>query len=225
MSMKRVTRAVRSSAGCLAIAAMAWGCEPQAVVGPSLPEDLAPLLLQANVSATSVTALVVVVTGPDIATPLVFNIEVSNGVATGAIVVPTGSDRTITVHAYDANGIETHRGSVTLDVHPGTNPTVSVTLLPLAGQQPIDAQLGSLVVVVEPGAVSLTVGETAQLSTTILDANGDPMEGEVRWATMNPAVAAVSQNGMVTAMKAGETMVVATFNGVGGSSTITVTGG
>lgn len=204
---------------------MAWGCEPQAVVGPSPPEDLVPLLLQANVASTSVTALVVVVTGPDITTPLVFNIEVSNGVAAGAIVVPTGSDRTITVSAYDAKGIETHRGSVTIDVHPGANPTVSITLLPLTGQQTIDAQLGSLMVVVEPGAVSLTVGETVQLSATIFDANGDPMEGEVRWATMNPAVAAVSQDGMVTAMKAGETMVVATFNGVGGSSTITVTGG
>ena len=225
MSMKRVTRAVRSSAGCLAIAAMAWGCEPQGVVGPSPPEDLVPLLLQANVSSTSVTTLVAVVTGPDITTPLVFNIEVSNGVAAGAIVVPTGSDRTITVSAYDAKGIETHRGSVTLDVHPGANPTVSITLLPLTGQQTIDARLGSLMVAVEPGAVSLTVGETVQLSATIRDANGDTMEGEVRWATMNPAVAAVSQDGMVTAMKTGGTMVVATFNGVGGSATITVTGG
>jgi hypothetical protein len=91
------------------------------------PAGEAKLVLFADVSGTSVSTVVVEVTAPDITTPLVFNIQVSNGVATDTIVVPAGSQRTIAMRAFDGSAIETHSGSTSLNIAPGTNATVTIT--------------------------------------------------------------------------------------------------
>src|SRR6059058_6252219 len=90
---------------------------------------------------------------------------------------PAGANRTLTIRAFDAGGVETHSGSVTLDIRPGTNPAVSVVLTPLAGNQPIDVTLGSFAVTVTPAAATLTVGDTISLGAAVLDANGQPVTG------------------------------------------------
>lgn len=117
----------------------------------------ASLVVTANVSATSVALVVVEVTAPDIATPLIFNIPISGGVATGTITIPAGSDRTITIRAFDAGDVQTHNGSVTIDVPAGTNPTVSLVLTPLHGDVPIEATLGSFTVSVTPPDATLSL--------------------------------------------------------------------
>ena len=103
----------------------------------------ASLLVQADLSATAVMTVVVEVTAADIPTPLVFNIPVVDRVASGPVTIPSGSNRTITMRAFDAGGVETHHGSVTVNIQPGTNPTISIVLMPLTGSVPIDATLGS----------------------------------------------------------------------------------
>jgi glucose/arabinose dehydrogenase len=184
------------------------------------------LLVRADVAAVAVASLVVEVTAPDITTPLAFNIPITNGVAAGTITIPAGSSRTITMHAFDAGGVETHRGSVTVTIQPGTNPLISIVLTPLAGDVPINATLGSFTVRVAPAADTLVVNGTVALAATILDANGSPVAQPVVWATLDPGVATVASTGdrtaQVTAVAPGTTTVVASFGGSGGPAALVV---
>jgi glucose/arabinose dehydrogenase len=185
------------------------------------------LLVRADVSAApGVASLVVEVTAPNITTPLVFNMPIAGGVATGTITVPAGSNRTITMHAFDAGGVETHRGSTTVKIVAGTNPIITLVLAPLAGDAPINATLGSFVVAVAPLADTLSIGGTTALMASIVDASATPVLQPVVWATLNPGIATVASTGdrtaQVTAVGAGVTTIVASFGGSGGPATIVV---
>jgi hypothetical protein len=195
--------------------------------GPEGHAVQASILVRADLSGTVIALVVVEVTAPDIATPLVFNIPRVDGVATGTITIPSGSNRTIALRAYDAGGVETHSGSITRDIAPGTNPAISIILAPLTGDVPVTVTLGSFSVIVSPAAATLLLpGDTAHLTATILDANGIPVTGQVTWATLAPTVATVvttgQQTGRVTAVGGGQATVVAVYGGVAGSTTITV---
>jgi hypothetical protein len=185
------------------------------------------LLVRANLSATAVATVVLEVTAPDLPTTPAFNIPIANNVASGTITLRAGSGRTITMHAYDAGGVETHRGSVTIDVHPGANAMVSLVLMPLTGEVPIEVTLGSFTVTVAPTTVgTLTVGDTITLTASILDANGHPVTGQVVWATLAPTIVTVvstgQQTGRVTAVGSGETGLVAAYGGVAAQTTFAV---
>jgi len=166
--------------------------------------------------------VVVEVTGPGIGTPLVFNLTLTNGSATGTIEVPAGSDRLVTVTAFDAAGIATHRGSATISVEEGDNPSVTITLDALQGDQPIEAHIGTLTVTVEPSYATLEVGDTIRLKATVVAAGDDTLDVQVRWATLNPAKAWVDVQGLVTAVGVGEVGIVATYAGVGAQAVITI---
>jgi hypothetical protein len=178
--------------------------------------------IRADLSGSTAAMVVVEVTGPDISTPLVFNIPVENGVAAGTITIPTGSSRTITVRAFDTNTIETHRGTVTVTVLPGSNPSLSIVLAPLAGDVPISATLGRITITVSPPTPQVRGGATVALSATITDADGHTVAGTVNWASRNPDIASVSTTGVVTGVAAGVATIVATFQGVAGSATVSV---
>jgi Bacterial Ig-like domain (group 2) len=187
------------------------------------PTDEAKLVLFADVSGTSAATVVVDVSAPDIPTALVFNIKVVGGVAMDTIVVPAGSNRTIVMRAYDVGGVETHSGSKVLNIAPGTNATITITLQPLTGDLPITATLGSRSVAVTPTAATRAVSDTVRLTAAITDWNGSPVSGTIRWATHDPGIATVDSAGLVTAVHAGSTTVTATFSGAAGRATITVT--
>lgn len=186
------------------------------------PGGDATLFVRADLAGTSVATVVVEVAAPDLPTSLVFNIPISNHIASGSITVPTGSSRTITMRGYDAGGVETHSGSVTLTIQPGTNPALSLVLQPLTGDVPIVATLASIIVMVTPASVTLTVGDTVRLAASVTDWNGQPAVGTVGWATSDPGVAFVDGSGLVTAIGAGTTTISATFHGAAGSATVTV---
>ena len=214
----------RRSAGLAALLPLLVlvACSSGAVTQP--PGD-ASLVVRVNVAGTAVAMVVVEVSAPDIPTPLVFNIAVAGGVASGTITIPAGSNRTIAIRAFDGAGVETHTGSTTMTVQAGTNPTISITLSPLSGDVPIVATLGSFTVGVTPTLSTLSLGgaETVQLTATIHDAQGQAATGTVSWATHDPGIAAVSATGLVSAVGVGQTTIVATFQGVAASTTITVT--
>jgi collagenase-like protein with putative collagen-binding domain/uncharacterized protein DUF6298/Big-like domain-containing protein len=198
--------------------------EPAGVDGRAVQTTL---FIRAALTGTTVATVVVEVTAPDIPTPLVFNIRTVNGVAAGAISVPSGSNRTITLNAYDAGGVETHTGSVTVSIQPGANPAISIVLTPLTGNVPITVTLGSFSVTVGPAAATLAPGDTVRLTATVLDANSNPVTGQVAWATLSPLVATVvstgQQTGRVTAAGLGQTTVIAVYAGIAGPAAITVT--
>ena len=71
---------------------------------------------------------------------------------------------------------------------------------------------------------SLTVGQTTQATATTRDASGNILSGRsVTWMSSNPTVASVSGTGVVTAVGAGSTSIVATSEGKQGSASVSVT--
>jgi hypothetical protein len=202
------------------------GCQQSNVVIPPPPTGSAALQVLANAVPGTVNRLVVEVTAVDIPTPLRFDIVVSGGSASGTITVPVGPARTLTIRAYDGGGIESHRGTTTLNVQPSANPTVSISLASLQGQQRIDVRVESLVITVTPAAVTLRVTQTARLQTVVTTATGDPVSvaaTDIRWATLQPNVATVGTAGEVLGVSPGSARIVAVYAGVGGAAAITVT--
>jgi hypothetical protein len=186
-------------------------------------ENRGTLIVRADVSAATVATLVAEVTAADIPTALTFNIPIASGVAAGTLTIPSGSSRTVTLRAYDAGGILTHSGSATLNVQPGTNPTVAIILTPLTGDLPIVVTLGSFTITVTPPATTVRVGGTVQLDVSITDWNGQTTAGTVSWATKDPGIATVDTTGLVTGAGIGSTRIGATFRGATGTATVDVT--
>jgi hypothetical protein len=195
------------------------GCEP-----PTTPRgaDRAAIRLSADFSGTTVTTVVVTVTASDITTSLVFNIPVVNQVAQGTIRIPPGAARTIDVQAFDTDGNVIFEGSRTIDVQPGQNPPVKIPMVSKGGSVTITATLGPVSVVVSPGSAPLAVAGTVQLTATITAADGEILTGPPEWATTDPALATVDQNGFVTAVRSGSVDIVATFAGVAGVCQVAV---
>src|SRR5438876_719773 len=80
-------------------------------------------------------------------------------------------------------------------------------------------------VTVSPGAPTVQVGQTAQLTATPKDANGNPLSGRVvTWSSNNTSVATVDAGGLVTAGAVGSATITATSEGKSGTASITVTG-
>ena len=67
-------------------------------------------------------------------------------------------------------------------------------------------------IVIEPMAVMLmSIGETIQLTATVLDGNGQPVEGAaVTWSSGDASVASVDAGGLVTALSNGVARITAT---------------
>ena len=169
-----------------------------------------------------IATITVEVSGAGIDTPLVFNLTVTSGVATGTLTIPTGTARTLLARAYDVSGEITHEGSVTIDVHPGTNPAISIPMIPRPGLQGITAYVGPIVVAVSPATATVAVAATRQLTATVTAAGGVVLSVAVVWASANPAKVTVSPTGLVTGVAAGVTNVVATYGGAAAVSQITV---
>ncbi len=65
-----------------------------------------------------------------------------------------------------------------------------------------------------PSAAKLVVGQRVRATARAYSANGDARSDRMTWKSENPAVASVSATGLVTAVKAGTTAIVATTGGV-----------
>jgi hypothetical protein len=203
-----------------AVAACNSGTEPK-----PLRREPGGLFLSASVAGTPIATVVVEVTGEGISPSLVFNLELVNRVASGKITVPAGSGRTVTVRGYDTGGIETHRGSTTIDVREGaSNPPVTIFVRSLIGDQDVIARLSAHTVTVTPSIATLAPAGTITLTATVRDADGNTVgaSAELRWATTAPAVATVSTDGVVTGVVPGSANIVATYRGEGASATVTV---
>jgi hypothetical protein len=203
---------------------------------PTLPPaPLSRLAISANVSATTVTTMVVTVTGPGIGVPLVFNLAIdAQGVASGSIAIPAGANRKIELDAFDVTGIKTHHGErIIAEIRPGNNAGVSIVLLPLAGNQPVTATLGAVTVTVMPSPMTVTIGVANAVTVTAVVRDKDnaivPVTpGELKWASTSPASFSAASHstdadkGVVTGIRAGIGEVVATYNGFAGVAAVTV---
>ncbi len=78
-------------------------------------------------------------------------------------------------------------------------------------------------VTVSPGAPTVQVGQTAQLTATPKDANGTPLTGRVvTWSSDNTSAATVDGSGLVTGVAAGSATITATSEGQSGTASVTV---
>lgn len=214
---------IRTLRGLLAMAAVVLlGACSDGITDPAAGTGSA-IRVTANTSGTPIATLVVQVTAADISTPLAFNLQSVNGVATGTIKVPPGTARTFTVRAFDGTGEVTHEGSATVDVSAGNNAPLSITLGPRSGHVGVTVTFGAASVIVDPASATVLDDSTFQLSAVVVNAQGDTVNATVDWATSNPARATVSANGLVTAVDTGTVQIHATYEGIGGFSTITVT--
>lgn len=74
-----------------------------------------------------------------------------------------------------------------------------------------------------PDTDSVAVGGTTALSATVYGPGGSPLSGQrVFWNTENPAVATVSDDGVVTGVAPGSTRIAASAAGASGFAAITV---
>jgi uncharacterized protein YjdB len=76
---------------------------------------------------------------------------------------------------------------------------------------------------VAPARSDLPVGDRVQLAAAARLANGAAAEGAVRWTTSDPAVAVVSETGLVTAIAPGTATITAAAEEVTGAATVVVT--
>ena len=84
-------------------------------------------------------------------------------------------------------------------------------------------QSAGSIVIAPMEATLMSLGATVQLEATVLDGNGQPVAGAVvTWQSSDEAVATVSAQGMVTAVKNGVTSVTATSGSASSRVEITV---
>lgn len=100
----------------------------------------------------------------------------------------------------------------------------SVAVISCGGDDgPSEPQIPATINVSPSSAELSSLGETLQLSATVLDQNGQTIAGAtVSWASSDAAVATVDAAGVVTSVQNGDATVTATSGSATGTATLTV---
>ena len=156
------------------------------------------------------------------------------------LVLVEGQDTALTATALDARRSPVRGASTTWQVEDTAVARVGadgIVIARHAGATRILATAGAVTgsasltvsalpvgrVVLKPAALSLVVGASAPLVATAEDSAGHALAGRVAtFATSNPLVATVADDGRVTAMSSGTTTIVATIDGRMASAPVTV---
>lgn len=77
-------------------------------------------------------------------------------------------------------------------------------------------------IILQPAADTLSVSETLQLEATVLDADGEPITGDVAFTSSASSIVSVSDTGLVTAVGPGEATVTAEAGGRTATATLFV---
>ena len=89
--------------------------------------------------------------------------------------------------------------------------TINVTKIPIASLR------------IDPDSLGLLIGGTQTLEAVTQDANGSPLTGRaIAWTSSAPAVATVSQSGVLNALSVGTAVITATAEGITATSRVTV---
>ena len=162
---------------------------------------------QANGKAFTAYNLSLLPTGASASGPFTLTVGQPEGYASSATL-------------YDANG------ALTTDYSSDCFTATLSALGPVALIDVSEAAGGTEVtsVTLNKATLSLEVGKTGKLSATVLPASAT--DKSITWSSSKTDVASVSDNGTVTAKKAGTAIITATAaNGKSASCTVTVTGG
>jgi acetyl esterase/lipase len=121
------------------------------------------------------------------------------GVASGTLLATSAGTRTVTAAV---NGVALAQ-QATVSVGSGDDGSITVT----------------------PASASLLPGRTLQLTATVRDASGAPVNAPVTWKSSKVAIATVGSDGVVTAIKPGTATIRATSGTAQATSEITVSYG
>ena len=122
------------------------------------------------------------------------------------------------------NGVVTVNASGLVTAVGNGTATVVATSGSASGTASVTVAQAPAAVTVTPDAIQLTaIGETAQLTAGVSDANGNAIaDATVTWTSEDEAVATVDATGLVTAIANGATTVTATAGGARASASVTV---
>jgi trimeric autotransporter adhesin len=156
--------------------------------------------------------------------------EERNGGDHGARSIVAGATATLTATAKDASGnvltgrtlswSSSNAAAASVSAT-GTATGTGVGVTTITATATLEGKSGSATLTVNAASVSVTpssdsayVGQTATLTATAKDKNGNAISAQgFAWSSSAPAIATVSQSGVVTAVAAGTTSVVATLTG------------
>ncbi len=209
-------RSLLRSLVSLAVWAIA-GCG-DVLTGASIRANVVVLLQQEANSPTVVLEgerVDVTITGPGIDPPISGSFRFVNDTARAELQVPVGKDRRVLVAVFDSTNTLIASGESTVEIGSGVTVSVPVVIAPTSGSQPIIVRVGSTVLSVTPGSLTLAPGATATFTVSVVDQDAVPIAGAVpAFASSNPAIATVSATGVVTARLQGVTAVTVTALGV-----------
>jgi len=134
----------------------------------------------------------------------------------------TSSDDSV-VSVVDGLVTSVANGTAMITASSGSASAEAEAMVLLLADVPIVIVVGEKGISAEAAADTVAVGGTTQMSASVTDEEGNPLSVTVRWATSNPAIATVDETGLVTGVYAGSAEIVATYAGVSGVRTITVT--
>jgi trimeric autotransporter adhesin len=142
------------------------------------------------------------------------------------------TDRTATWSSSNAEVARIDEDGTVTALTPGTvliratsgRVAASAALSVLAEPDPVDP--GDLLarIVITPAVASLTIGSTAQLSAELFDADDESIEDrQPLWASSDPEIATVTQDGLVTALTPGTVIIRASSGLITAAAAVTVT--
>jgi len=157
----------------------------------------------------------------------------TTGIASAALLLVDTSGNAMTTVADPtgafAFGVTLAAGTYTLQTTAaGYRPSVATIAIPtttLSVQLPlVGAPAVTTVGVNITGPTTMTIGQTAQLTASVVYSDGTQKDVTpvAKWTSTTPSVAAVSISGIVTAYSAGTTAVTASFQDVTGSLNVSV---
>ena len=144
------------------------------------------------------------------ATPL----DAQGNALTGRLIVWSSSNQSVAVVSSTGHVQSVSVGSATITAtSEGVSATAAVTVTPV----PVAS------VTIVPANPSVVLGQTATLSATVRDGQGNVLNGRsVTWSSSTPAVASISASGVLTGVSLGSTTITALSGGVSGTTTATV---
>ena len=133
---------------------------------------------------------------------------------TGAVVTWTSGDDAVAKVSATGQVTAVGNGSTTITASSDSaSASVNVTVMQSVHGIVMDPQLATLT----------AVGETVQLTATVLDGNEQPVAGAaVSWNSSDAGVATVDDEGLVTAVNNGGTMITARSGNASASVNVTV---
>jgi uncharacterized protein YjdB len=185
--------------------------KPQSVASVSITPS--PLTV-ATGQQTQLTATVKDVSGNTLTNR---SVAWSTNNATVAVVSSTGSVTAVGAGTAKVTAVsENKRAAVTITVTPGAAAATDST--PPA---PVVPTVSTVSVTLASSA--LTVGQSTQANAVLRDSASNVLTGRtISWATSDAAIATVSADGLVTAIKPGPASIIASAEGMTGSASVSV---